>query len=384
MTGTKEEELDKIAVAQGLTERSIDEGRTLKKGDDSVIRAREAFSREKAKLHKNNMFLLHHSLAKSGVVNHSYLEKALSSILERASIFEFQNAHPNFCLSLKQISDLMQEFEGFRDLFKTKLDSSNAKENREVYTLCEKYFQRCASEIIDQSEFQPIVFQLLKSCLKSLAQGNEIVGAREHHFETALTSSVPDSLLARMRSKKRMLSAEAITAEIKQILDIKVEKTDTYENNPQPDEAGMEDDKGDIDDPLSALAKSISTDTNVQAEFERQARMLISKAQFLENEANPPPIPERKYHPRKDNIVEFLQEVWGEWNDRDLLSRRVLQIHDRRAHGALINYLRTDTLPEGLNVWTTKDETDRWLEHGLFTADEVTRASGALQTRRHS
>ena len=79
-----------------------------------------------------------------------------------------------------------------------------------------------------------------------------------------------------------------------------------------------------------------------------------------------------------------MQEVWGEWNDRDLLSRRVLQIHDRRAHGALINYLRTDTLPEGLNVWTTKDETDRWLEHGLFTADEVTRASGALQTRRHS
>jgi len=164
----------------------------------------------------------------------------------------------------------------------------------------------------------------------------------------------------------------------------KIEKTYTYENKPKPHDGGMEEDKGNIDAPLSALAKSISTDINVQAEFERQARMLISKVKFIENESNPPPIPERKYHPHKDDIAEFLQEVWGEWNDRDLLSRRILQIHDRRAHRALVNYLSNGgKLPDGMTVLTQKDETDRWLENGIFTAEEAGRAANAIQTRKH-
>lgn len=136
-----------------------------------------------------------------------------------------------------------------------------------------------------------------------------------------------------------------------------------------------------IDGALRNLAATISKDFNVQNDFLRQAEMLVARFRFDQNEANPPPVPVRKFNPRTDDIVEFIREEWGEWCRRGLLTRMKLKHHDRRAWSGVINYMRTDEWPNDLPVLTAKEYNDRWLTRGLFTLNEVARATGAFNIR---
>lgn len=147
--------------------------------------------------------------------------------------------------------------------------------------------------------------------------------------------------------------------------------------------ARMDGDHLAIDGALRNLASVISKDFNVQNDFLRQAEMLVTRFRFDQNEANPPPIPTRKFNPRKDDIIEFIREEWGEWCKRGLLTRMKLKRHDRRAWSGVINYMRTDEWPSDLPVMTAKEYTDRWLGRGLFTLDEVSRAAGSFNNRKY-
>lgn len=147
--------------------------------------------------------------------------------------------------------------------------------------------------------------------------------------------------------------------------------------------ARMDGDHLAIDGALRNLASVISKDFNVQNDFLRQAEMLVTRFRFDQNEANPPPIPARKFNPRKDDIIEFIREEWGEWCKRGLLTRMKLKRHDRRAWSGVINHMRTDEWPSDLPVMTAKEYTDRWLTRGLFTLDEVPRAAGVFNARKY-
>ena len=139
---------------------------------------------------------------------------------------------------------------------------------------------------------------------------------------------------------------------------------------------------------IESTAEAISTDQNVRKDFSDKAMRFVESYLFDLNEANPPPIPETKFTPRQDEIVSFLRNVWGEWNERDLLNRQILSDHDPKALTALVNWLNQDvepknTLPDDLKVYTKKEMTERWLEKFYFARDEVRRAASALNNRRH-
>ncbi|MET4131771.1 hypothetical protein ABIE62_000887 [Porphyrobacter sp. MBR-155] len=94
-----------------------------------------------------------------------------------------------------------------------------------------------------------------------------------------------------------------------------------------------------------------------------------------------PPLPERKYVPRKDEIVPFLREVWGEWVDAEQLTMPILKDADHRAYQALQNWTRNNELPEGLRVKSASDVTSEFLERDYFRRDEIFRASSAMGRR---
>jgi hypothetical protein len=103
------------------------------------------------------------------------------------------------------------------------------------------------------------------------------------------------------------------------------------------------------------------------------------------NEADLPPIPERKFQAREDDIIDFLRDVWGEWLDRGLLTKAILRNADRNAVIALNNWLRPDAgnvLPEDIDIPGQAEANDRFLARGYFTTSEVHRASGALTRRQ--
>ncbi len=101
-------------------------------------------------------------------------------------------------------------------------------------------------------------------------------------------------------------------------------------------------------------------------------------------ERNPPPVPKRKFVPRKDQIIPFLDEVWGEWIAASQLTKPLLKEHDDKAYDALMNYQRNKPLPTGLELATQKEANDLFLERGYFTADEAHRVVGLLSRRKNN
>lgn len=100
------------------------------------------------------------------------------------------------------------------------------------------------------------------------------------------------------------------------------------------------------------------------------------------DEANPPSVPRRKFVPRKDHIIPFLREVWGEWLDWGRLSKSVLKDHDPKAYDALTNWQKTNDLPKDISIGTVAQMNDRFLQRRYFALDEVVRASAALTRRK--
>ncbi|NCO48524.1 MAG: hypothetical protein GW808_02865 [Sphingomonadales bacterium] len=97
--------------------------------------------------------------------------------------------------------------------------------------------------------------------------------------------------------------------------------------------------------------------------------------------ANTPPVPARRYVPRKDEIIPFLKEVWGAWLDSGHFSRPALREHDVRAYNALQNWLRNNEPPADMNLKTASEVTDEFLQRDYYRRDEVSRFVGALQRR---
>lgn len=94
-----------------------------------------------------------------------------------------------------------------------------------------------------------------------------------------------------------------------------------------------------------------------------------------------PPVPKRKYVPRKDEIIPFLREVWGEWLDAAQLTMPILKDADHRAYQALQNWTRSNELPEGMRIKSASDVTSEFLERDYFRRDEIFRASSAMGRR---
>lgn len=97
--------------------------------------------------------------------------------------------------------------------------------------------------------------------------------------------------------------------------------------------------------------------------------------------AQTPPVPERKYVPRKDEIIPFLREVWGEWLADDKLTKQVLKDNDTPAYNALSNWQRNNDLPDGMTIKTLADLNDEFLQWGYYRRDEVHRVASALARR---
>lgn len=97
--------------------------------------------------------------------------------------------------------------------------------------------------------------------------------------------------------------------------------------------------------------------------------------------AQTPPVPRRKYTPRKDEIIPFLREVWGEWLADDKLTKQVLKDHDTPAYNALSNWQRNNDLPDDMTIKTLADLNNEFLEWGYYRRDEVHRVASALARR---
>ena len=98
-------------------------------------------------------------------------------------------------------------------------------------------------------------------------------------------------------------------------------------------------------------------------------------------EAHTPPVPERRYIPRKDEIVPFLREVWSEWLAAEQLTMPILKDADYRAYQALHNWTRKNNLPDDVRIKTSSDATDEFLAREYFRRDEIYRAASALSRR---
>ncbi|GGN51250.1 hypothetical protein GCM10011349_23660 [Novosphingobium indicum] len=98
-------------------------------------------------------------------------------------------------------------------------------------------------------------------------------------------------------------------------------------------------------------------------------------------EAHTPPVPERRYIPRKDEIVPFLREVWSEWLTAEQLTMPILKDADYRAYQALHNWTRKNNLPADVRIKTSSETTDEFLARDYFRRDEIFRAASALSRR---
>lgn len=106
------------------------------------------------------------------------------------------------------------------------------------------------------------------------------------------------------------------------------------------------------------------------------------KAHFARARAQEtPPVPERKYVPRQDEIIPFLREVWGEWLAGGHLARQTLYDHDPAAYSALSNWLRNNELPDDMDIPSNREITDRELESEWFHRDDVPRIASAIGRR---
>lgn len=94
-----------------------------------------------------------------------------------------------------------------------------------------------------------------------------------------------------------------------------------------------------------------------------------------------PPIPERKYVPRQDEIIPFLREVWSDWLAGGHLQRQILHDNDPDAYSALSNWLRNNKLPDDMDIPTNREVTDRELENEWFHRDDVPRIASAMARR---
>lgn len=133
---------------------------------------------------------------------------------------------------------------------------------------------------------------------------------------------------------------------------------------------------------INNLADAIFASSEMRADFVDATKKHLSDYLARANEQNPPSVPEQKYQPRQVPIVEFLKEVWGEWLDRGLLTKQILNSHDPKAYDALINWERKNSLNDvGLKIRSKPEENDQFLERTYFTKDEAFRVVGALNRR---
>lgn len=136
-----------------------------------------------------------------------------------------------------------------------------------------------------------------------------------------------------------------------------------------------------LSDAVAPLARDLMSRRMATDEFAAELRHFAQAYFERHDEANPPPVPERRFTPRKDQILDFLKSVWGEWIGKRLLTKPLLKAHDDKAYDALMNWQRGNTLPEDVYVPTQKEANDRFLKRRYFTVDECHRVVGLL-TRR--
>lgn len=106
------------------------------------------------------------------------------------------------------------------------------------------------------------------------------------------------------------------------------------------------------------------------------------KAHFARAKAQEtPPVPERKYVPRQDEIIPFLREVWADWLAGGHLARQTLYDHDPAAYSALSNWLRNNELPDDMDIPSNREITDRELENEWFHREDVPRIASAIGRR---
>lgn len=103
-----------------------------------------------------------------------------------------------------------------------------------------------------------------------------------------------------------------------------------------------------------------------------------------------PPLPEKApklYSDRADrsmNILEFLMDSsgWGPWVRHGALSRPDLKRLDFNGYVALQNWLKKNTLPEGVEIPTRSESIDRLLQSGHVPASSVEKLARTLAKRR--
>lgn len=123
----------------------------------------------------------------------------------------------------------------------------------------------------------------------------------------------------------------------------------------------------------SSLLESLGEE-HLREHFRREATEFVTSLAAKVDEDNPPPIPEAKFEPWGENVVDFLKREWGEWMDRGLLTKAILRKADKKAVSALNNQMSyLGGMPEGLNIITHKDANDRFYERSYFHRSESTR-----------
>ncbi|WP_157081282.1 hypothetical protein [Novosphingobium naphthalenivorans] len=134
-------------------------------------------------------------------------------------------------------------------------------------------------------------------------------------------------------------------------------------------------------DLMKSVAKEASESPHLADDLPQVVESLL-KAHFNRyHQLNPPPVPERKYVPRQDEIIPFLYDVWGDWIASGRLTKPTLRQHDKRAYTALQNWLRHNDLPAEIAVRNNWEVNDEFAQREWFHRDEIVRATGALYRR---
>ncbi len=137
---------------------------------------------------------------------------------------------------------------------------------------------------------------------------------------------------------------------------------------------------------MSPKAEKVIVD--LRANFEKHAARadeLADRVQATIDEfkrAALPPKPEREYEPRED-IIEYIQSAdgFGPWVEAKALTRPLMRDLSPKAYMALANWLRKNTLPEGLEIPTKKEIIDARLSDPEFVA-QAQRVNSNLYYRR--
>ena len=132
---------------------------------------------------------------------------------------------------------------------------------------------------------------------------------------------------------------------------------------------------------MKSVAQEASESSSLSDDLPQVIESLLKSHFNRHHQLNPPPVPERKYIPRQDEIIPFLYDAWGDWIASGHLTKQALRQHDKRAYTALQNWLRHNELPSEIAVRNNWEVNDEFAQREWFHRDEIVRATGALYRR---